>query len=53
MLGVFSGGVSRVIYGSTYVGIVLIPYFWNEHLQNHRNYDHYISAVWYLPNISP
>ena len=50
-LGVFKGDLSYHIRRNCFK----IPYFWNlnmfdEHPQNHRNYDHYTSAV---PNISP
>ena len=44
MLGVFSGGVSRAIYRSTYVGIVCrflileTSIFFDEHLQNQRKH---------------
>ncbi len=46
-------GCLRVIYCSTYVGIIFRSWnlnIFDEHLQNHGNYDHYVSAV---PNISP
>ena len=46
-------GCLRVIYCSTYVGIIFRSRnlnIFDEHHQNHGNYDHYVSAV---PSISP